>query len=245
MFGDALCGHFGEQKAWSIVVFSISHWVMPLLLCYAIISRHHLFLPLYLLQCLALGVQSFSYTHLVSDILIIRLFLIGMMVYVGILFANRDFLYPFLTRQDRRWRKHPRIELCRSIELQSPDEKWNIPATLKNYSASGMAIFVNEKQSELLKMKQGDTVVATVRTRAGTSSVSAQIAWISPQYRLGLQALDPTLMSALAMLLQSESESRVLSQNARTSVLQYQMKASGFFLWVFCIFLAFGIPAFG
>ncbi len=248
-FVSMLCGlfsHFGEQTTWSIVVFSISYWIMPLLLCYAIIAKHYLFLPFYLLQCLALGVQSFSYTHdLVSDILIVRLFVIGMMVYIGILFANRDFLAPFLTGQNRHWRKHPRIEVYHSIDLRSPDEKWNIPATLKNYSAGGMAISVDEKHSKLLNVKKGDRIVATVRTIEGTRSVLTEIAWASPQCRLGLQALDTTIMGELMMLLQRESENRALSHSAPTSILQYQMKASGFFLWVFFISLAFGLPAFG
>ena len=104
VFRDSLSRGFSGRAGWAL--FLVSYCLMPLLLCYAIAVKHYLFLPFYLVQCAALIAHSIGSAQILpSDIVATRLILIGMMVYVGIIFGNKDFFYPFLTKKHRSLRR--------------------------------------------------------------------------------------------------------------------------------------------
>jgi len=248
LFARASLSVSGSQTNSGFVLFFVSYWLLPLLLCFTIFVKRYLFLPLYILQCAILLVHSLGYVHATSgDILFARTILIGMIIYVDILFGNKDLFAPFLTVRKRSWRKYPRSQFHLQLELRSPDEDWSIPAILKNSSLGGMALTVSENDFHRLSVrKKGDRLVAVMRTMGGTSSVPTEIAWIThpPNCLIGLRALDAAMMSGLIMLAQS-TEDGAPASTSHLGFLQAKMGEPSFVLWIFFILLVFGLPAFG
>lgn len=250
-------GFLGNPILWfesglspSAVLNLLGYWLLPLALCYALIWRHYLFLPLYLVQCLALFLHSlFHSNQLPLDMAVTRYVLIGFMAYVGFFFGNKDFLAPFLTRDNRLWRRAPRVRVSFEIHLVGQKPEHRIPALMENCSASGMAVAIDAKhtQSFIKKKVAGDSVQAVIRYIGQEHLIPVEIIWdtMNGETRaLGLRVKEPGAMEKFVGWVKSEIqyESEILRQSSPLS--EQELGETALIVWVVFIALSFGLPAF-
>lgn len=236
---------------WRPILFIATYWALPALICYAILVKHYLFLPVYLLQCVALVLHSiFNPKAMPTDFLIMRFVLVVLMMYIGVMFSNRDFLYPFITKQARYWRRSPRMPVTFAITLMGDRPEHRIPATMENCSSSGMAVTIDPKHwnSFIQKKEQGETMKTVLRWAGREHTVGVRIAWISKgeTMRLGFRAIDEDTMGEFTEWVQHELEyrARVIPGLPGERVLAREMHQTALTLWVVFILLSFGLPAF-
>jgi PilZ domain len=250
LFESPLTTYFTQGQGHSFI-FIATYWLLPMCICYTILIKHYLFLPFYLLQCVALGVHSFFNTEaLPTDFLIMRFSLVMLMTYIGILFSNRDFLYPFITKQSRYWRRSPRMPVTFAVQLFGDKPGQRIPATMENCSSSGMAVSIEPKHlsSFIQKKEQGETLKTVLRWGGREHVIAVRIAWIAkgPTMRLGFRAVDEEIMGEFTEWVQNEIEyrSRFNPSVPGERLLAHDMHQTALTLWVVFILLSFGLPAF-
>ena len=243
--------NFIIQGWWRPTLFIVTYWILPLGICYTILMRHYLFLPFYLIQCVALGLHSLFNTRILpTDFLVMRFVLVVLMTYIGLLFSNRDFLYPFLTRKSRFWRRSPRTSVSFAVQLLGDKPGQKIPATMENCSSSGMAVSIEEKHANsfVRKIEKGETLKTVLRWAGRERTIAVRIAWIAKTdgMRLGFRAVDEQTMGEFTDWIQSELEYQARFHPGRPGerVLTRDMHQTALTLWIVFILLSFGLPAF-
>lgn len=238
---------FGIAGFWKGTIIALTYWILPPLLCYAILFKHHLFLPFYLLECMALLLHSTVFRQLLAlDLLILRYVLIALMVYVGVTFANKDFLQPFLTRRLRYWRRSSRVAVNYPILIGDSRQKLEIPARIENCSDIGMAISVAKQHLDRFPKPKnsGHELLCDLHWPKGRRSLSAEIIWTSdlPASRLfGLSVEDTKTMGEFLVWIRNESN---FTSPLKPVILEHQMRHTGFILWILFILISFALPAF-
>ena len=157
--------HHGVLRTLAILA---AYWVVPLLLAYALAFRHHLFLPLYGLQCVALLIHSvLNSNEIPVDMAVARYVLIAFMGYIGFFFGNKDFLYPLLTSDFRIWRKTRRIRVNYEIHLTGEKPEHRVPARIRDLSVGGLAVGLDTRHHETFVKRKGEGDVIRVVVRWG------------------------------------------------------------------------------
>lgn len=232
----------------SLVV--LTYWLGPLLLCYSILIKHHLFVPFYLLQCVALLAHSITYSNkLPLDIALARYVLIGFMAYIGVFFGNKDFLTPFLTKNFRMWRKHPRFRVSFEIHLVGDKPEMKIPALLENCSATGMAVSIEKKlvNSFVKKKQERDALGVLLRWQGQEFTLQGTIVWLSDSEAtraVGLHLGKSEALTRFVAWVKHELAYEARMLHASSPVLEHDVQQTALILWVLFIALSFGLPAF-
>jgi hypothetical protein len=229
----------------------VTYWILPLLICFSIAWKHHWFLPLYLLQCVSLVTHASVYSETLPwDLLILRYGLVALMAYIGILFGNRDFLYPFVTKSSRLWRMAPRIDVELHLYLADENGHNKIPAMMVNCSLTGMAITVDSRHlhGPMRKKGPGSDLTAILRWQERDRVVPLRIVWSNEQsetVRYGLQVTDHDVMNQfMEWLKEWHSAEMRFNPAARPLLTRDRIGTTAVMLWVISILLAFGLPAF-
>jgi hypothetical protein len=241
---------YHHDGPWRAAVVTVTYWILPWSLCYAIAFKHYFFLPLYLLQCLSLVLHSFVYRDIFPlDISMARYVLVGFMAYIGLFFGNKDFLYPFLTKDYRVWRKSPRYRINYDIYLIGDRPEHKIPAMIRDCSASGLFVIIDPRHvhSFLKKKLEKDKVKAVIRWLGQEHAVNAEIVWSNASgeaRHLGLRVVDNESLTPFISWVKGELayESKLL--HTATTLLEHDIHQTALMFWVLFIALSFGLPAF-
>lgn len=241
---------YAREGFWRATTVTLTYWLIPLGLCYALAFKHYLFLPLYGGQCLALLLHSILYSNtLPLDMALARYVLIAFMAYIGFFFGNKDILYPFLTKDFRIWRKTRRLRVTYEIQLMGDRPEHRIPAKIKDCSAVGMAVSIEQKhlQSFLQKKSEGDRLTAVIRWLGQERAFPAEIVWTSSSEKarsLGLRVARNMGLSEFVDWIKGELlyESRLY--RTASPLLEHDVHQTALTFWVLFIALSFGLPAF-
>jgi hypothetical protein len=228
----------------------ITYWVAPWLLVGAILLRRFLFFPFYLLQCFLLGVHCYVYGQsLPWDLLAVRYLLVACMAYLGLLLTNRDFLFPFLSKNGRAWRKARRYDVNVGLELGNNDKSEHVQALMENCSATGMGIRIEKPHFKgfLKKLRRGNRLNVHIDWAGLERAMPVEVAWVyeyQTYWTLGLRVLDTdNMVNFVAEVTGIEDKGRTL-QGSHLQLLEHDMRSTAFVLWMVFIMLSFSIPAF-
>ena len=235
----------------SALLVTVTYWIAPVCLCYAIASRKFLFLPVYILQCVALVVHTVHFgNRLPLDLLLVRYILVGCMTYIGFQFANKDFLYPFLTKSRRFWRKARRFDIQLDMEIIPDKGKERITARMENCSVTGLCIRVLSSESKgLLKQtKKGGTLAVTVPFRGKEFKFNGDVVWIFDYgdfLTVGLRVSSgDSMVDFVTEVTGSRQTTARPVSKYQAELLEYDVRQTAFVLWLLFIMLSFGMPAF-
>lgn len=233
----------------SILIWT-AYWVLPWSLCAAILVRRFLFLPFYMLQCIALIAHCMVFdNNLPTDLLLMRYALIGCMAYIGMQFANKDFLYPFLTKTRRFWRKARRFDVNVPLEILG-DKGQRISANMENCSATGLCIKVtcDRAMKTLRKKRKGDRLVTVIKLGLVEKKITSDIAWFfdyGEHISIGLRVINVDDMVSLVTEITGLKDTTYSPvTTSQSHLLEYDVRQTAFFLWMLFIALSFGMPAF-
>lgn len=238
------------------VFWLCAYGVLPIALCYSLAVTHHWFLPLYLSFSALLALQlPFGEHFTLFEIGTARYLLIGSMLYVGILFGNRNFLYPLLTKNPRLWRGAVRYRIGRNVRITIPQRSGDIPAFLEDCSATGLALSIQpaDMPAELVNSLQaGISLLVAVQIDSADSRsfvIPAQIVWLRGKHgeekKLGCRSLDRKVMRRYldAEILKKEDNVKTFQWN-RDEMLERYMQKTALVLWLVCAGLLFVTPTF-
>lgn len=230
-----------------------AYWLIPAAICYAILFRHYLFLPLYILQCAMLLTHAVLYRdRLPLDLSIVRFVMVFLMAYVGVFFGNKDFLSPFLTMQKRFWRKSPRLQIRHRVTLVGERPEHRIPAELRDVSSGGIATFVEPKHRDtfIANYPVGAKLKAHLKWNGRDQTVSVTIVRKDETdggLRLGLESAEgyPAFSAFFRWAKDGiDREAAILHTTPQTvGVLAQDLHQSAVTLWLLFIALSFGLPA--
>ena len=230
-----------------------AYWLIPAAICYAILFRHYLFLPLYILQCVMLLTHAVLYRdRLPLDLSIVRFVMVFLMAYVGVFFGNKDFLSPFLTMQKRFWRKSPRLQVRHRVTLVGERPEHRIPAELRDVSSGGIAAFIEPKHRDtfIAGYAIGARLTAQLKWNGRDQTVSVTIVRKDESeggWRLGLESAEgyPAFSAFFRWAKDGLDREATLLHTARpqTGVLAQELHQSAVTLWLLFIALSFGLPA--
>ncbi len=241
---------YAREGMWRALLVTLTYWVLPWSLCYSIALKHYLFLPLYLAQCLILLTHSIVYSHMLPlDISLARYVLVAFMAYIGVFFGNKDFLYPFLQKEHRVWRKAPRFRINYEIQLLGEKPEHKIPALVRDCSVTGMFVIVDPRHTQtFLKRKaEGDQVKAVLRWNAQERTIPAEIIWSSAANNarhLGLRVTEPDQLKPFISWVKAEMAYESKLYRAASPLLEHDVHQTALMFWVLFIALSFGLPAF-
>lgn len=241
---------YRTEGLWYTLLVLVTYWICPWLLCIAIIIRRFLFLSFYLVQCLMLGIHCIAYgNYLPFDLQIVRFVLIACMVYIGFLFINKDFLYPFLSKDRRFWRKAKRFEFFFDVQIVNNQTEKKIPAVLLDCSVTGMGIKILDENFRgfIKKCRRGDRFSVLLKRGVVEMKLPVETVWIfhyGEFWKLGLQILNTRQMvDFIADVTGKEQKIRTIN-NSQSHLLENDVRQTAYVLWMLFITLSFSIPAF-
>lgn len=233
------------------ILVGLAYWVCPWMLCFAIVYRRFLFLPFYLVQCGALALHSWSYGKGVPfDLEITRYVLIACMGYIGVLFANKDFLYPFLAKNPRFWRKARRFELEWNVTILGDSPKETVDGTMTNCSVTGLGVRVPQSNFKqfLRRKRRGARLSFQVKKGPLEWTIPAEVVWLydyGPYGNLGLRVMNTDRMIEFVAAVTGEKDADMMPLRSRhAQLLEHDVRQTAFVLWMLFIALSFSIPAF-
>jgi hypothetical protein len=252
---DAPWTVYAREGATRAAVVVAAYWLVPAAICYAILFRHYLFLPLYILQCAVLLTHAVLYRdRLPLDLSIVRFVMVFLMGYVGVFFGNKDFLSPFLTMKKRFWRKAPRLQLRYRITLVGERPEHRIPAELRDVSSGGIAVFVEPKHRDtfIAGYAMGTRLTASMKWNGREQTVAVTLVRKEADqggWRLGLESAEgyPAFAAFFRWAKdEMEREAALLHtppSSSAAGVLAHDLHQSAVTLWLLFIALSFGLPA--
>lgn len=232
----------------SVVV--ATYWVAPWLLVGAILVRRFLFFPFYIFQCALLGVHSYVYGQALPwDLLMFRYVLVGCMAYLGLLLTNRDFLFPFLTKNGRAWRKARRYDVGVGLQLTTEGREERVEALMENCSATGMGIRIPKEHFKgfLKKLRRGHRLSVHIDYTGTGTALPVEVVWLYEYesfWTLGLRVLDTETMIRFVSTVTDVEDRDSNLKKPHLELLETDVRQTAFFLWMFLILLSFTIPAF-
>lgn len=227
-----------------------TYWISPWFLVVAILMRRYLFFPVYLIQCALLGVHCAVYGHSMPwDLLAVRFLLIGCMAYLGLLLTNRDFLFPFLSKNGRAWRKARRYDVNVGLQLSTDGKNDRVEALMENCSATGMGIRILKEhfKGSIKKLRRGHKLNVHVEWTGLTKALPVEVVWVyeyEGYWTLGLRVLDTDHMIHFVAEVTGIEDRGQSLKSSHLQLLENDVRQTAFVLWMVFIMLSFSIPAF-
>ena len=236
------------------VFFVLTYWCLPSGLCFCLLSKRRLFLPGYFLQCACLAVyaailgsgQSFA-------LMIPQYLLIGLMAYVGLLMSDKNFLYPFLSREFRHWRMSVRYQTNLRVLVSVGKNKMPIPAIAMDCSRTGMKLRflkrdIQKLDSQLESGRRIEAIMGPMNQVLGKniSEIPLEIIWNKSSETdlvLGAKSLELKKMESFVNTEVIPNGAKQTSSNG-IGPLERDMEQTALVFWVICIALSFALPAF-
>lgn len=238
-----------------VLLVSLTYWVVPLAICLALLLKHNWFFVMYLLQCGLLTLHTIvAGNQQPTEMQLARFLLIGLMIYVGFLFGNKNFLYPLVTRHVRFWRKTTRYQIGRNVFLFTKNRDHLMPARLLDCSAGGLRVSIHDEDltAALRKAAKNDsfTVLIPSEDPKGAEFVlPVEVCWTADDDKgcrqIGCRVLDKKIIRDY---MATENLSVVVPlryPNHRSLRLEQDIQETALILWLVCIALSFAVPALG
>ncbi len=241
---------FAREGAFNTAVVIAAYWILPWLLVAAIVVRRFLFFPVYLVQCLLLALHSYVYgAELPWDLLLVRYLLVGCMAYLGLLLTNRDFLFPFLSKNGRAWRKARRYDVNVGLKITAGGRDERVEALMENCSSTGMGIRIPKEHFKgyLKKLRRGHRLSVHIDWTGLKKSLPVEVVWVyeyEGYWTLGLRVLDTDNMIHFVSEVTGIEDKGSTLANSHLQLLENDVRQTAFVLWMVFIMLSFSIPAF-
>jgi hypothetical protein len=240
-----------RNEAFPAAALALAYWACPLAIAFSLVRKHHWFLPLYVLQCVFLSAHTLLSRGQATEIQIARILLIGLMLYVGVLMGNRNFLYPLLSRQYRLWRRSVRFRVGRAVTLGTGGEGRGTPALLFDCSNTGVQVSVHpsDMTDRLRHMKRGDRFELRIPAEAliPETKIAMEVAWrgeTDGTTRLGCKTLDRRMLKAYVAREKDKQKATVKLPVPKGYTIDQDIQETALVLWLVCIALSFALPAF-
>lgn len=249
---EAPWGAYSKGATGRAIWLTITYWVFPLGICYSLLSKHYLFLPMYLVQCILLTLHTvMANVNQPMEIQMARLLLIALMIYVGFLLGNRNFLYPLMTREFRFWRRSVRFRVGRGVYVETEGEQ--TPALLQDVSTTGLQVSVHPKEisPRLKDAERGANILVVVPSEDGDPEfrLALEVMWASESTRgdrrFGCRAMDKVAMKSYVEQEKRKSRLSIDMPKSGKFPLEEDIQETALVLWLVCIALSFALPALG
>lgn len=225
-----------------------TYFIFPLLICSTIWLRSWFLVPLFLIQCFLLVVHSaLNPTLLESETQSVRWISISLATVMGFLLLNRDFLYPLIRKNRRRWRVAPRFAANAQLEVYNGEQLIAV-ASMVDYSRAGVGLLVPKETSEqdLRPAHPNSHIAIKYQDEKDRFEVPVRLIWSQEQaghLRVGMQSLNVQAMEQLSNAL-TGTVNPTSVPNHNTNRLKKYARRLGFAIWIASLALAFGLPAF-
>ncbi len=257
---------FGALPVWSLLVMPLphvlaadhglligfvnaaAHFILPILLSIAIIKRSYVVLPFFLLECVALLTHTLlNPTGLPLSLQLTRVVLLAVGSLFGIALANRDFLYPLLSRSGRRWRASPRLALNARLDLYL-GQKMVASVLMEDCSLTGMGIIIAAESlpKDLRTQQRSSALTVRYRSAAGTTEVPVRIVWARehPAFiRMGMQALDGEAMVRLLESIRPPRSTWKFRHQLAVGWTKSGLRRAAFGSWLVAMALGVALPS--
>lgn len=237
-----------EHGPWAASLLVLSYWLIPLGIAATIRFRNVLFLPLFVAECIALGIYGTVYgTPLADELQWIRWLVLGMTATIGLCVSAKDIIVPFYNSHAPEWRRTPR--LIANINLQAVLVEGNaaVPIVVEDFSMSGMALSASvSTAADAMKLQRGARITVIAASDKGEVRVPCDVAWIrseGPLYSFGARAVDPNTMATLVQNFKDKNRGMVLPFWLGRLWINSNFRRALLILWAICIMGAFGIPS--
>lgn len=241
---------YSREGIYRVLVVLAGYWLAPWLLVGAILLRRFLFFPFYLFQCALLGVHCYVFGQsLPWDLLVVRYILVACMAYLGVLLTNRDFLFPFLSKSGRAWRKARRYDVNVGLQLLFDGHDERVEALMENCSSTGIGIKIAKEHfhGNIKKLRRGHKLGVNLDWTRLNKALPVEVVWIyeyQNYWTLGLRVLDTdSMMHFVAEVVGIQDNGRPL-HNSHLQLLETDVRQTAFVLWIVFIMLSFSIPLF-
>lgn len=230
------------------LVTMATYGLCPWLISLSIWRRSMLLLPLFLAQCALLCIHTFmNPTEAHANLQFIRWLVLIVASISGFLLVNRDFLYPLLSKNRRRWRVAPRFSASAQIEIYNAQQLITL-ASVIDCSKSGLGLLLPRDTAEHeLRPVDGSTRIH-IRYHQGskTFEVPVRLVWSQDQsthLRIGFQALSSEAMSELFTILKESPPKHSWSTKIMLMWSKKHLRRAAFLIWIASLGLAFGLPS--
>jgi hypothetical protein len=230
-----------------------TYWLVPIAICLALLIKHNWFFVLYLAQCFFLTLHTIVSSHTQpTEMQLARFLLIGLMIYVGFLFGNRNFLYPLITAKVRFWRKDTRYRIGREIYVFAKTRANLVPGRLVECSLGGAKIAIHDEDLTTLLRNCTNNDSLHILIPPNTEQqrefvIPMEIRWhvddSSGSRQFGCQTTNRKLMSAYMATENLSNLAPLQYPDKRGAKLEQEIQETALILWFVCIALSFAIPA--
>ena len=245
----------GYQQTARVALITLTYWIIPLAICFTLLVKHNWFFTFYLVQCGALTLHTIvAGNSQPSEMQLARFLLIGLMVYVGFIFGNKNFLYPLITQKVRFWRKATRYQIGRSIYVFNKDRENTVPARLLDCSSAGVRISIHDEDltTFLRNCGKNDQLHALIPVEGESNNefvLPMEVRWSANDSKgcrqFGCRVLDKKLMKAYLSVENLGAVVPLRYPNTRSLRLEQDIQETALILWLVCIALSFAVPALG
>lgn len=237
-----------EHGPWAASLLIVSYWAVPLAIAATIRFRNVLFLPLFVSECIALGIYGTVYgTPLSDELQWIRWLVLGMTATIGLCVSAKDIIVPFYNMHAPEWRRTPRLIANINLKAVLVEGNASVPIVVEDFSMSGMALSASATTAaDAAKLARGARITVIAPAEKGDVQVLCDIAWVrsdGPLYWFGAKAVDPNAMATLVQNFKDKNRGMVLPFWLGRLWINSNFRRALLILWAICILGAFGIPS--
>lgn len=234
-----------NPAVWKMALLILTYVLLPMAVCISLLFRYYWFFPLYFAECVLLGLHA-SVSQQVFEVQMARFLLIGLMIYVGLLFGNKNILYPLLSKTIRFWRKAPRFRIGREVGVKVNGEF--VPALLKDGSKTGMQLAIH--QDDLPSDGMDGAFQVALDQDGKEILVTVKQVWVKEDeaercFRIGCVVLEKATMAAFLKNEIAKHRATLQLPELKDFAVHRDIQETALVLWLVCIALSFALPAFG
>jgi len=181
----------------------LAYFVVPYLLIISIIKRHVTALPLYLVECIAIGLYLFWLSPIHGNAGLMMNFLLVLSILIGgVMLLSKDQLLPMLAKRSRLWRKNYRYPINQLVKVKFENsDEWH-PLLINNYSSGGVALTsFKEFSAKYVENNSDNSISVTFLIQNKKTKLDGIICWSAnsdENLSFGLKCLDKNQLQNLA-----------------------------------------------
>jgi hypothetical protein len=237
----------GDALASGVVAFA--YFLGPLLILITTALRSIAFLPMLVVECLALILHTvLNFQNQTVEFQSLRYVLLGAMAASGIFVFNRDTLYPFMSKNARFWRRSQRIATNAKLHLLIEDQRH--PVMLQDISLTGMGLIGTSPEVLAILKDTGkdDRLLFSIRQEGEDLRLESKLSWSTGHgdtRQFGVRVADSAVMAKVIGGLNLNSGGSKFSQFVVKNWAKSGFRRAVLSVWGLTLAGSFGVPACG